>query len=85
MPTTQESRVSSAAILAIGMLISGKNALEVDIAMDRSRVVNWHFYLYLSGVLNTILNKYQDMQCVGNCQDPDPAQRRYFEQPVWQT
>ncbi|KAI8334769.1 hypothetical protein BC941DRAFT_432126 [Chlamydoabsidia padenii] len=41
--------------------------------------------MLVSGVLNTILNKYQDMQCVENCQDPDPAQRRYFEQPVWQT
>ncbi|KAI7870654.1 hypothetical protein BDF14DRAFT_1993856 [Spinellus fusiger] len=37
------------------------------------------------GVCNTILNKYQDMQCVGNCTDPDPTKRRYFEQPLWQT
>ncbi|ORZ19017.1 hypothetical protein BCR42DRAFT_412045 [Absidia repens] len=41
--------------------------------------------MLVSGVCNTILNKYQDMQCVGNCEDPDPTQRRYFEQPVWQT
>ncbi|CAO3610607.1 unnamed protein product [Cunninghamella blakesleeana] len=41
--------------------------------------------MLVSGVCNTILNKYQDMQCVENCQDPDPKQRRYFEQPVWQT
>ncbi|KAI8068236.1 hypothetical protein BC940DRAFT_299480 [Gongronella butleri] len=41
--------------------------------------------MLISGVCNTILNKYQDMQCVGNCEDPDPAKRKYFEQPVWQT
>ncbi|KAG1455843.1 hypothetical protein G6F56_006970 [Rhizopus delemar] len=41
--------------------------------------------MLLSGVCNTILNKYQDMQCVGNCQDPDPKKRTYFEQPIWQT
>ncbi|KAI8333932.1 hypothetical protein BC941DRAFT_433376 [Chlamydoabsidia padenii] len=41
--------------------------------------------MLISGVCNTILNKFQDMQCVDNCQDPDPTQRRYFEQPVWQT
>ncbi|KAI9032682.1 hypothetical protein CLU79DRAFT_157644 [Phycomyces nitens] len=38
-----------------------------------------------SGVCNTILNKYQDMQCVANCEDPDPAKREFFEQPIWQT
>ncbi|KAI8379428.1 uncharacterized protein BYT42DRAFT_568743 [Radiomyces spectabilis] len=41
--------------------------------------------MLISGVCNTILNKYQDMQCVGNCDDPDPSKRRYFEQPIWQT
>lgn len=25
------------------------------------------------------------MQCVENCQDPDPSKRIYYEQPVWQT
>lgn len=25
------------------------------------------------------------MQCVGNCDDPDPKKRFYFEQPIWQT
>ncbi|KAL0089596.1 hypothetical protein J3Q64DRAFT_1813626 [Phycomyces blakesleeanus] len=38
-----------------------------------------------SGVCNTILNKYQDMQCVANCEDPDPTKREFFEQPIWQT
>ncbi|KAG1053348.1 hypothetical protein G6F43_004559 [Rhizopus delemar] len=41
--------------------------------------------MLLSGVCNTILNKYQDMQCVENCNDPDPKKRVYFEQPIWQT
>ncbi|KAI8083153.1 uncharacterized protein BX664DRAFT_339928 [Halteromyces radiatus] len=41
--------------------------------------------MLISGVCNTILNKYQDMQCVENCQALDPAERRYYEQPVWQT
>lgn len=41
--------------------------------------------MLVSGVCNTILNKFQDMQCVENCSDPDPNQHRYFEQPVWQT
>ncbi|SAM06130.1 hypothetical protein [Absidia glauca] len=41
--------------------------------------------MLVSGVCNTILNKFQDMQCVSNCEDPDPTKRRYFEQPVWQT
>ncbi|KAJ1960165.1 hypothetical protein GGI12_003953 [Dipsacomyces acuminosporus] len=38
-----------------------------------------------TGTLNTLLTKLQDKQCVGNCSDPDPAKREYFEQPVWQT
>lgn len=40
---------------------------------------------FILGVCNTILNKYQDLQCVGNCNDPDPKNRVYFEQPIWQT
>jgi drug/metabolite transporter (DMT)-like permease len=38
-----------------------------------------------TGVCNTLLTKYQDMQCVRNCDSPDPKQRRHFEQPVIQT
>ncbi|KAI8996968.1 hypothetical protein BDB01DRAFT_769322 [Pilobolus umbonatus] len=41
--------------------------------------------MLISGVCNTILNKYQDMQCVRNCDDNDPTKRIYFEQPIWQT
>ncbi|KAJ2344177.1 hypothetical protein IWW50_004823 [Coemansia erecta] len=41
--------------------------------------------MLLTGTLNTLLTKHQDQQCVGNCDDPDPAKRELFEQPVWQT
>lgn len=40
--------------------------------------------MLFTGTINTILNKLQDLQCVNNCQDPDPANRKYYEQPVWQ-
>ncbi|GES89041.1 integral membrane protein [Rhizophagus clarus] len=39
--------------------------------------------MLISGVCNTILNKYQDMTCVEDCDDPKKS--KYFEQPVWQT
>ncbi|KAJ3914442.1 hypothetical protein F5877DRAFT_50481 [Lentinula edodes] len=32
-----------------------------------------------------ILIHSQDMQCVENCDDPDPSRRILYEQPVWQT
>ncbi|ORY36703.1 hypothetical protein BCR33DRAFT_721920 [Rhizoclosmatium globosum] len=38
-----------------------------------------------TGSMNTILNKWQDMQCVRNCTDPDPSTHKHYEQPVWQT
>ncbi|KAK2066561.1 hypothetical protein P8C59_000367 [Phyllachora maydis] len=38
-----------------------------------------------TGVCNTLLTKYQDNQCVRNCDDPDPTRRVHFEQPVIQT
>ncbi|KAI0241363.1 hypothetical protein L0F63_006011 [Massospora cicadina] len=41
--------------------------------------------MLITGTANTILNKYQDRQCVGNCDDPDPSRRHNFEQPLWQT
>jgi hypothetical protein len=37
------------------------------------------------GCSNSIWGKFQDMQCVENCSDPDPRKRVLFEQPVWQT
>lgn len=41
--------------------------------------------MLLTGVANTLLTKFQDMQCVGNCDDPDTSKRHVFEQPVMQT
>ncbi|SJX60716.1 uncharacterized protein SRS1_11944 [Sporisorium reilianum f. sp. reilianum] len=41
--------------------------------------------MLLTGIGNSLLNKYQDMQCVANCDSPDPKQRQEFSQPVWQT
>ncbi|EFX00692.1 integral membrane protein [Grosmannia clavigera kw1407] len=41
--------------------------------------------MLLTGVCNTLLTKYQDNQCVRNCDDPDPKKHVLFEQPVLQT
>ncbi|KAJ9154794.1 Integral membrane protein [Pleurostoma richardsiae] len=41
--------------------------------------------MLLTGVCNTLLTKFQDNQCVRNCNDPDPKKRAHFEQPVIQT
>ncbi|KAI1374655.1 hypothetical protein F4677DRAFT_425689 [Hypoxylon crocopeplum] len=41
--------------------------------------------MLLTGVCNTLLTKYQDNQCVRNCDDPDPAKWKHFDQPVLQT
>ncbi|KAL7269526.1 hypothetical protein RUND412_007810 [Rhizina undulata] len=41
--------------------------------------------MLVTGVANTLLTKYQDMQCVRGCDDPNPANRHAFEQPVLQT
>ena len=35
--------------------------------------------------INSLLLKYQDMQCVANCDNPDPREHVAFKQPVWQT
>ncbi|GAC73912.1 predicted integral membrane protein [Moesziomyces antarcticus T-34] len=41
--------------------------------------------MLITGISNSLLNKYQDMQCVANCDSPDPRKRQEFSQPVWQT
>ncbi|KAF8739476.1 hypothetical protein AX14_009458 [Amanita brunnescens Koide BX004] len=41
--------------------------------------------MILTGSSNSLWSKWQDMQCVENCADPDPANHVLFEQPVWQT
>jgi hypothetical protein len=41
--------------------------------------------MLFTGVCNTLLTKYQDNQCVRDCENPDPKKRVHFEQPVIQT
>lgn len=41
--------------------------------------------MLVTGVCNTLLTKYQDNQCVRDCDLPNKKDRRYFEQPVIQT
>ncbi|KIM31022.1 hypothetical protein M408DRAFT_327924 [Serendipita vermifera MAFF 305830] len=41
--------------------------------------------MLFTGSSNSLWTKFQDMQCVENCQDDDPTKRVYYEQPVWQT
>ncbi|KAG6919888.1 hypothetical protein DXG01_015596 [Tephrocybe rancida] len=41
--------------------------------------------MILTGSSNSLWGKWQDMQCVENCADPDPSKRILYEQPVWQT
>lgn len=41
--------------------------------------------MLLTGVCNTLLSKYQDLQCVANCDSSDPSEIRRFSMPVIQT
>ncbi|WVQ96340.1 hypothetical protein IAU59_003444 [Kwoniella sp. CBS 9459] len=41
--------------------------------------------MFLTGCANSLLSKYQDMECVENCGPDAPGPRLDFEQPVWQT
>ncbi|KAI9740748.1 MAG: hypothetical protein M1818_004713 [Claussenomyces sp. TS43310] len=41
--------------------------------------------MLVTGVCNTLLTKYQDNQCIRDCDNPDPEKRQFFEQPVLQT
>ncbi|KDQ12303.1 hypothetical protein BOTBODRAFT_67501 [Botryobasidium botryosum FD-172 SS1] len=41
--------------------------------------------MLVTGCSNSLWTKWQDMQCVENCDDPNPAKHVLFEQPVWQT
>jgi drug/metabolite transporter (DMT)-like permease len=40
--------------------------------------------MLVSGSSNSLLTKYQDLQCVANCDGPD-SEKKYFEQAVFQT
>lgn len=39
--------------------------------------------MIITGTANTLLNKLQDRVCIENCDNP--AESKFFEQPVWQT
>jgi len=41
--------------------------------------------MIITGSSNSLWSKWQDMQCVENCGDPDPRNHVLYEQPVWQT
>jgi len=41
--------------------------------------------MLLTGSSNSLWSKWQDMQCVENCEDLDPHNHIVYEQPVWQT
>ncbi|BGP45923.1 hypothetical protein JCM10450v2_001758 [Rhodotorula kratochvilovae] len=41
--------------------------------------------MLVCGCSNSLWSKWQDMQCVANCDALDPSKRQNFEQPVWQT
>ncbi|KIM49442.1 hypothetical protein M413DRAFT_21666 [Hebeloma cylindrosporum] len=41
--------------------------------------------MILTGSSNSLWSKWQDMQCVENCNDPNPKNHVLYEQPVWQT
>lgn len=41
--------------------------------------------MLLTGSSNSLWGKWQDMQCVENCDDPDPRNHVMYEQPIWQT
>ncbi|KAK1232991.1 hypothetical protein PQX77_003905 [Marasmius sp. AFHP31] len=41
--------------------------------------------MIITGSSNSLWSKWQDMQCVENCSDPDVRRHVLYEQPVWQT
>jgi hypothetical protein len=41
--------------------------------------------MLVSGCSNSLWSKWQDMQCVADCDAPNPAKRRLFEQPIYQS
>ncbi|EIN03600.1 hypothetical protein PUNSTDRAFT_109207 [Punctularia strigosozonata HHB-11173 SS5] len=41
--------------------------------------------MLITGSSNSLWSKWQDMQCVENCNDDDPRKHILYEQPVWQT
>ncbi|KAI0807203.1 hypothetical protein C8Q74DRAFT_1187396 [Fomes fomentarius] len=41
--------------------------------------------MLITGSSNSLWSKWQDMQCLENCDGDDPTRRVLYEQPVWQT
>ncbi|KAI0080569.1 hypothetical protein K474DRAFT_1589476 [Panus rudis PR-1116 ss-1] len=41
--------------------------------------------MLITGSSNSLWSKWQDMQCVENCDDPNPRHHVLYEQPIWQT
>ncbi|KAL6695244.1 hypothetical protein J3F84DRAFT_376506 [Trichoderma pleuroticola] len=54
-------------------------------AISRGTVPFLVAMMLLTGVCNTLVTKYQDKQCVRNCEDENSARRVFFNQPVLQT
>ncbi|KAL7959072.1 hypothetical protein V8C34DRAFT_280832 [Trichoderma compactum] len=54
-------------------------------AISRGTVPFLVAMMLLTGVCNTLVTKYQDKQCVRNCEDENPARHVFFNQPVLQT
>ncbi|KAJ4855461.1 nucleotide-sugar transporter domain-containing protein [Trichoderma breve] len=54
-------------------------------AISRGTVPFLVAMMLLTGVCNTLVTKYQDKQCVRNCEDENPARHIFFNQPVLQT
>ncbi|KZV69675.1 hypothetical protein PENSPDRAFT_652188 [Peniophora sp. CONT] len=53
--------------------------------LNRFRVAGLVAGMIITGACNSIWSKYQDMQCVENCDDPDSSVHVLYEQPFWQT
>ncbi|WFD01065.1 hypothetical protein MYAM1_003825 [Malassezia yamatoensis] len=41
--------------------------------------------MLFTGILNSLVSKWQDMQCVENCLPDSPGPKKTYSQPVWQT
>ncbi|WFC96389.1 hypothetical protein MBRA1_003046 [Malassezia brasiliensis] len=41
--------------------------------------------MLITGILNSLVSKWQDMQCVENCEPDSPDKPVLYSQPVWQT
>lgn len=54
-------------------------------AVPSLRIVMLVGSMFVSGVLNWIVLKWQDMQCVENCESGSPGEPVYYSQPIWQS